>query len=113
MPVKVELLRLGGTSAPANWKEKKSFLTAVNISASGWGQTVEDSGQMRSRQSELCRAFLREHREFKKVETYADRNSSRETNREWNRLLDDVERRKVDAVLVTSIAQMEDSCGMA
>ena len=113
MPVKVELLRLGGTSAPANWKEKKSFRTAVYISASRWDQTVKDSGQLLSRQSELCRAFLREHREFKKVETYADRNSSRETNREWNRLLDDVECRKVDAVLVTSIAQIEASCGMA
>ena len=113
MPVKVELLRLGGTSAPANWKEKKSFRTAVYISASRWDQTVEDSSQLLSRQSELCRAFLREHREFKKVETYADRNSSRETNREWNRLLDDVECRKVDAVLVTSIAQIEASCGMA
>ena len=60
MPVKVELLRLGGTSAPANWKEKKSFRTAVYISPSRCDQTVEDSSQLLSRQSELCRAFLRD-----------------------------------------------------
>ena len=113
MPVKVELLQLGDTSAPAQWKEKKSFRTAVYISAGRWDQIVEDSAQLLSKQSELCRAFLRGHKEFKKVETYADRNSNRETNREWNRLLDDVECRKVDAVLVTSIAQIEASCGMA
>lgn len=113
MPVKVELLRLGDTSAPAQWKEKKSFRTAVYISAGRWDQIVEAPAQLLSKQSELCRAFLREHKEFKKVETYADRNSNRETNREWNRLLDDVECRKVDAVLVTSIAQIEASCGMA
>ena len=113
MPVKVELLRLGDTSAPAQWKAKKSFRTAVYISAGRWDQIVEDPAQLLSKQSELCRAFLREHKEFKKVETYADRNSNRETNREWNRLLNDVECRKVDAVLVTSIAQIEASCGMA
>ena len=42
MPVKVELLQLGDTSAPAQWKEKKSYRTAVYISAGRWDQIVED-----------------------------------------------------------------------
>ncbi|MCC8096451.1 MAG: recombinase family protein [Tannerellaceae bacterium] len=109
MPIKVEAMRMGGSAPRLAGGRDGLYRTAVYISATSWAENVTDAAAVLSKQSELCRAYLREHKELKKVETYADRNSVRDSRREWLRLLDDVECRKVDTVLIASIRYASES----
>ncbi|MCD7883037.1 MAG: recombinase family protein [Lachnospiraceae bacterium] len=109
MAIKVEVLQLGNSAPKLAGEKDGLYRTAVYISATSWAEDVTDAAAVLSRQSEQCRAYLKEHKELKKVETYADRNSVRDCRREWLRLLDDAECRKFDTVLTTSIRYVSES----
>lgn len=115
LAVKVEVLKLNNSVASEFTLSgnKGVYRIAVYISATRWAEDEQDSTALLSLQSEQCRKYLKEHPEFKKVGTYTDRNASRDTNREWHHLLDDAECRKMDAVLVWSIKQIEQGFGLA
>lgn len=113
MAVKVEVLKLGDTAPVLAGGRDGLYRTAVYISATSWAEDVTDAAAVLSKQSEQCRSYLREHKELKKVETYADRNSVRDCRREWLRLLDDAECRRFDTVLTSSLRYVSESFSQA
>lgn len=107
MGAKVKIFEPVGGAPKLN---KKSYNTAVYYSSRIWGEDVNETpAEILSRQSECCKAFMKEHPELKKVETYVDRNCVRDADREWLRFLDDVEVRKVDALVINSFHNVSDS----
>lgn len=76
--------------------------TFIYMSASTW-EGFEENALSLPEQSECCRAYMREHREFKKGATYCDRNQLRDRNRELGLMLEELEHRKVECIVVASI----------
>ncbi len=77
--------------------------TFIYMSASTW-KGYEGNALSLPEQTELCRSYMREHKELKKVATYCDRNQLRDRSRELSALLEELEHRMVDCVVTASLS---------
>lgn len=82
---------------------KDMWRCAVWLSAFDWqGMTMEPS-DMLSAQSQACKAYLARHTDLQRKCTFRNRATSRNVEAEFDRLMDTVENRTVDAVVVPTI----------
>lgn len=76
--------------------------TYIYMSAACW-QDREGEPLMMSDQTAICREFMQNHPELKKVKTFHDRAVEKEPSRELYQLLEKLELRKADCIVVASI----------
>ena len=81
---------------------KDNCRTYIYMSASCWKELVGEPLPM-SEQTEICRAFMKQHPELKKIRTFHDRAMEKEPSRELYALLEELEHRKADCIVVASI----------
>lgn len=76
---------------------------AVWLSAFDWQGGAEEPESTLSAQSQVCKAYLARHADLQRACTFRNRATSRNVEAEFDRLMDTVEDRAVDAVVVPSI----------
>ncbi len=113
MAIMADAIRVNDSASCMDGGAGGVYLTAVYTSAATWGCGEIDAAIPISRQSELCGLYLKEHRDLKKVKTYSDRNRVRNIGKEWSKLLDDVECRRVNTVLTCSLCYVAESLSSA
>lgn len=80
----------------------KETKTAIYMGACSWGSNKISSLSL-PEQTQICREYMKNHPELKKVGTYTDRNTLRDSTKELDRLLVELENRRVDCIVVASI----------
>ena len=82
--------------------------TAIYIGASVWqDKQVEKMGL--SEQSATCRTYMKKHSELCKTGTYTDRNQDRMTRREFDKMLVELQNRRIQCIVVATIVTFFDS----
>ena len=76
--------------------------TYIYMSTACWKDREREPLTM-SEQTAICREFMRNHPELKKLKTFHDRAMEKEPSRELYQLLEEVEHRKADCIVVASI----------
>lgn len=82
--------------------QKDNNRTYIYISAACWKDCEREPLTM-SEQTAICREFMRDHPKLKKVKTFHDRAVEKEPSRELYQLLEELELRKADCIVVASI----------
>lgn len=76
--------------------------TYIYMSAACWKDREGEPLTM-SEQTAICREFMRNHPELKKLKTFHDRAVEKDPSRELYQLLEELELRQADCIVVASI----------
>lgn len=76
--------------------------TAIYMSVNTWAD-YKSEPILLSEQTRLCRDYMKNQSELKKVGTYTDRNSTRDRIRELELLLKELENRRVECIVTSTV----------
>ena len=82
--------------------------TAIYIGASVWQDKQVEKMEL-SEQSSTCRAYMKKHRELCKTITFTDRNQDRMTRREFDKMLVELQNRRIQCIVVATVVTFFDS----
>lgn len=82
--------------------------TAIYMSVTSWKNELNKAMSL-PEQTRICRQYMRLHPELRKVGTYTDRNTVRDSTKELDRLLVELENRRVECVVTASAYQFFES----
>ena len=81
---------------------KDNTRTFIYMSTSCWKDRELEALSM-SEQTAICRSFMKQHSELKKIKTFHDRAAEKEPSKELYHLLEEIEHRQADCVVVASV----------
>jgi len=81
---------------------KDNELTYIYMSTACWKNRNVKPLSM-SEQTAICRTFMKQHPELKKLKTFHDRSMEKSPSKELYQLLDELEHRKADCIVIASI----------
>ncbi|MDD3184564.1 MAG: hypothetical protein EOM34_12960 [Clostridia bacterium] len=79
--------------------------TAIYMSVNTWAD-YKSEPILLSEQTRLCRDYMKNQSELKKVGTYTDRNSTRDRIRELELLLKELENRRVECIVTSTVQSL-------